>query len=548
MEHPSRMEESTNSGMYTPPMQNNVLEDVVRRLLTPDNSNTDGFAIAFHMMQKLEKSFQAMERQYRETVNSIRDIIYRVDRHGNMVFLNPAWEEVTGFRVVESVTMHFTEFLFPEDRESAVALFQSFMEGKTEQNPGEFRFRCAKGGFRWIEMSARRIVDDNGNVTGMAGILKDITEIKKTTEKLHLQIERLSALRTINLSIASSFDLRITLSVLLEYITSLLNVDAATVLHFNTSLGELEFAAQRGFRSSSINRVKLKLGENFAGVAALEQHSVYVPNLRNRINELGNGEALIAEGFISYFAVPLVSKGKIKGVLEVFHRSHLSWDEDWLEFLEALANQTAIAIDNAELFRELQRTNADLRHAYDATIEGWSKALDLRDKETEGHTQRVTEMTLALASAAGINENQLVSIRRGALLHDIGKLGVPDYILLKQEPLTDEEYRLMKKHPQYAFDMLSPISYLRDALDIPYYHHEKWDGTGYPHGLKGETIPLAARIFAIVDVWDALTMNRPYRQAWSRQEAEEHIRSLSGSHFDPAIVEIFLNFIETYKE
>ena len=470
MDISSRMAEQTNSGIQSPPKQN-VLDDVVKRLLTPDTSNTDGFAIAFHMMQKLELSFQAMERQYRETVNSIKDIIYRVDQHGNLVFLNPSWEEVTGFRVVESVTIPFTEFLLPEDRDSATEFFNAFMEGRAEQFQRELRYQCKDGGFRWIEMSARRITDEDGNVTGMAGILKDITGIKETTEKLHLQIQRLSALRTINLSISSSFDLRITLSVLLEYITSLLNVDAATVLLFNKNLGELEFSAQRGFHSLSINRVKLKLGENFAGVAALEQQSVYVPDLRSRIHELGKGETIASEGFISYFAVPLVSKGNVKGVLEVFHRSHLSWDEDWLEFLEALANQTAIAIDNAELFRELQRTNADLRHAYDATIEGWSKALDLRDKETEGHTQRVTEMTLALSAEIGMNEHQLVNIRRGALLHDIGKLGVPDYILLKQDSLNEEEYLLMKKHPQYAYDMLSPISYLRDALEIPYYHH-----------------------------------------------------------------------------
>ena len=547
MEIPNPMTSQPQSDIHNSPKPD-ILDGVVKRRLTPDSSNTDGFAIAFHMMQKLEQSFQAMERQYRETVNSIKDIIYRVDQHGNLVFLNPSWEEVTGFRVVESVTFPFTEFLLPEDRESATEHFNAFIEGKTDQYQRELRYQCKDGGFRWVEMSARRIYDEDGNVSGMAGILKDITGIKKTTEKLHLQIQRLSALRTINLSIASSFDLRITLSVLLEYITSLLNVDAATVLLYNKNLGELEFAAQRGFHSTSINRIKLKLGENFAGLAALEQHSIHVPDLRSRIHELGKRETISSEGFVSYFAIPLISKGSVKGVLEVFQRSFLSWDEDWLEFLEALANQTAIAIDNAELFRELQRTNADLRHAYDTTIEGWSKALDLRDKETEGHTQRVTEMTVALALEIGVSEHEIINLRRGSLLHDIGKLGVPDYILLKQDSLNEEERLLMMKHPQYAFDMLSPIVYLRDALDIPYFHHEKWDGTGYPHGLKGETIPLAARIFAVVDVWDALTTDRPYRHAWSRQEAMDHILSLAGSHFDPAIVEAFQKFVASQSD
>jgi len=178
--------------------------------------------------------------------------------------------------------------------------------------------------------------------------------------------------------------------------------------------------------------------------------------------------------------------------------------------------------------------------AYDSTIEGWSQAMDMRDKETEGHSQRVAEMTLRMARELGVREEEYVHIRRGALLHDMGKIGVPDSILLKPGKLTDEEWQIMKLHPRYAYDMLKNIEYLRPALDIPYCHHEKWDGTGYPRGLKGDEIPLAARIFALVDVWDALTSDRPYRPAWPRERVIEHIRSLAGTHFDPRIVEIFL--------
>ncbi len=185
-----------------------------------------------------------------------------------------------------------------------------------------------------------------------------------------------------------------------------------------------------------------------------------------------------------------------------------------------------------------------LIRAYNATIEGWSAALDLRDKETEGHTQRVTETTLRLAKRMGFSKTEIVHIRRGALLHDIGKMGVPDHILLKPDKLTDEEWVIMRKHPELAYHLLSPIQYLQEALDIPYCHHEKWDGTGYPRGLKGEEIPFAARIFAIVDVWDALTSDRPYRLAWSRDRALEYIRSLSGTHFDPQVVETFLETID----
>jgi putative nucleotidyltransferase with HDIG domain len=234
--------------------------------------------------------------------------------------------------------------------------------------------------------------------------------------------------------------------------------------------------------------------------------------------------------------VPLIAKGQVKGVLEVFHRAPLEPGQEWLDFLEALAGQAAIAVDNATLFKDLQRSNVDLRLAYDATIEGWSRALDLRDEETEGHTQRVTEITVELAQRLGFAEEALVQIRRGALLHDIGKMGIPDTILLKPGKLTDEEWVMMRKHPQYAYELLYPIAYLRPALEIPYCHHEKWDGTGYPQGLTGEQIPLAARLFAVVDVWDALTNDRPYRQAWPAEKVREHIQSLAGTHFDPQVV------------
>ncbi len=192
-----------------------------------------------------------------------------------------------------------------------------------------------------------------------------------------------------------------------------------------------------------------------------------------------------------------------------------------------------------------ERANIDDAHrllmeAYDATIEGWSNAMDLRDKETEGHTRRVTDMTLVLARAMGMRYDQLMHARRGALLHDIGKLGIPDNILLKAGQLTDEEWAIMRKHPQYAHELLAKISYLQPALDIPFCHHEKWDGSGYPRGLKGDEIPLAARLFAVVDVWDALTSDRPYRSAWSKEKAIDYIQEQSGKHFDPQVVEVLL--------
>jgi putative nucleotidyltransferase with HDIG domain len=252
---------------------------------------------------------------------------------------------------------------------------------------------------------------------------------------------------------------------------------------------------------------------------------------------------LSGEGFVAYLGMPLIAKGQVKGVLEVFHRSVLNPDPEWLDFLETLAGDTAIAIDNTSLFNDLQRSNIELTLAYDTTLEGWSRALELRDQDTEGHTQRVAELAVLLGEALGLNEMDLVNLRRGALLHDIGKMGVPDSILLKSGPLSPDEWETMRRHPTYAYEMLFPIAYLRPSLDIPYCHHEKYDGTGYPRGLKGEQIPISARIFAVVDVWDALRSDRPYREAYSNHKALDYIRSQSGLHFDPVVIEAFLNIV-----
>lgn len=196
-----------------------------------------------------------------------------------------------------------------------------------------------------------------------------------------------------------------------------------------------------------------------------------------------------------------------------------------------------------QMVDSLLKSKRDLEAAYDSTLEGWSKALEYRDKETKGHSDRVTSLTMALAKELNFDPTQLIHIRRGALLHDIGKMGIPDSILLKEGPLTPEERVYMQRHSQYGFDLLHPIEYLRPAISIPYGHHEKWDGTGYPNGLKGEEIPLEARLFALIDVWDALTSDRPYRKAMSATDALNIIQKDSGTHFDPRLVELFIKHV-----
>jgi len=359
------------------------------------------------------------------------------------------------------------------------------------------------------------------------------------------RLEYLRALRKIDQAIASSFDIQFTYNIFLEQVINQLGVDAANVLHLESHLNTLQFATGRGFRTSFLQHTNLKLGEGHAGLAVLERRIIHVPDLNQVDTGLLRSPHLRAEKFISYFAVPLIAKGEVKGVLEIFHRSSLEPDPEWFDFLNTLAGQAAITIDNVTLFNDLQRVNIELIRAYDSTIEGWARALELRDMETEGHSRRVVDLTLRLAHMIGCSSEELVHIRRGALLHDIGKMGVPDSILQRPGPLTDEDWQIMREHPVYAYEWLSSIDFLRTAMDIPYCHHEKWDGTGYPRGLKGEQIPLAARIFAIVDVWDALRSDRPYRKAWSEQKVLEHIKEQSGIHFDPQVVEVFLELLNS---
>jgi len=357
------------------------------------------------------------------------------------------------------------------------------------------------------------------------------------------RLERLKALQAIDTAITSSLDLNLTLTVLIEQVTLQLGVDAADVLILDPHTHTLNYAAGRGLRANDLQRTRLTLGQGYAGQAALERRTVHIGELAADRTLVQRSQLLVAEGFVSYYGAPLIAKGQAIGVLEVFSRRPFDAAEEWLDFLETLAGQAAIAIDDGQLFDSLQRSNMELMLAYDATIEGWSRALDLRDKETEGHTQRVTDTTVRLAQTMGLSDKEIVHIRRGALLHDIGKMGVPDSILLKPGPLTDPEWVIMRQHPVYAYEMLAPIAYLRPALDIPYCHHEKWDGTGYPRGLKGEQIPLSARLFAVIDVWDALRSDRPYRASWPAEKVRDHIRSLSGTHFDPTVVNVFLNMV-----
>jgi len=362
------------------------------------------------------------------------------------------------------------------------------------------------------------------------------------TEKT-TRLERLKALRIIDGAIASSFDLKSVLRVVLDQVVAQLEVDCADVLLLDRTNELLQFVQGRGFRHCEIEASLIPLSEELPGRAARER-TLVVQSVADLQPTSDFARMVAREGFQTYIAAPLVAKEEVQGVLEVFHRSPLDPEAEWLDFFQTMAGQAAIAIENAVLSSHLESTNEALTHAYDRTLEGWSHALELRDIETHGHTQRVSEATVLLARVVGMSEDELIIVRRGALLHDIGKLAIPDRILLKAGPLDDDEWDIMSLHPLYAYELLAPIPFLRPALDIPFSHHEWWDGTGYPRGLRGEEIPLAARVFAVIDVVDALCSNRPYCEAWPRGQVLDYVRTQAGRQFDPQVVDLFLEHLD----
>jgi len=518
------------------------------------------------------------EQKYRDLFENAIDPIFVVDQDLRYLDVNRKAVEMSGYTKEELKRRSILDMIPPEQAPRSSAEFEKLRQrGAYEKFEGKMVRK--DGSLLDIEVSSAAVIRD-GKIVGSHDFVREITDRKrhlnelevrvqertaaltemnrvmerevaerrKAEEKIGEQLERQRALTAVENAITSSLDLSLTLNVFIEQVMSQLRTDAAAVLLYDPELQELTFAAERGFRSNRIKKVTVRAGQSLAGRVIALREKIIIPDLEREDSRypmpegysFKNAFMVRDEGFRSYVGVPLIVKGQVKGIIEIFHRRPHEPAGEWLDFLEALARQAAIAIDNASMFEQLQRSHGEIIHAYDMTIEGWSRALDIRDNETHGHSQRVAALTIMTAEILGINGKELVNVRRGALLHDIGKLGVPDSILLKPGRLTDEEMAVMKRHPTIAYDILSPIPFLQDALDIPYLHHEKWDGSGYPKGMLGETIPVPSRIFAVIDVWDALRSDRPYRPAWDEERIVEYLKAERGRHFDPEIVDLFI--------
>ena len=490
-------------------------------------------------MKKMLLNLSESDMQLNAALQSFTDISFVLNTEGKIVDFNAGSFLLNTFP--EPVIDRKMQELLPPD---LTEKFNNALQ-KVQQsgNADSLEYRLSISGREyWFDARLVPLSKSQLILTG-----RDITKCKETEHRLKHQMRQLSTLRSIDLAIASGLDLNLLLTMLLDQVSTLMQIDAASVLLLNPKTNMLEFTAGKGFRSNSLQHTRLRMGDGCAGRVALERKMLHIPDLRENHMEFDRSPFFQNENFITYYGMPLMAKGRVLGVLEFFHRSIHQPDADWLDFLGMIAGQAAIAIDNGVMFKDLQRSNLELSLAYDATIEGLSRALDLRDRETEEHTQRVTDLTVKLALRLNVEPSEVIHIRRGAVLHDIGKVAIPDRILFKPGPLADDEWKIMRRHPSIAVELLSPVKYLAPAIDIPHWHHEKWDGTGYPDRLGGEDIPFAARMFAIVDVYDALTSNRPYRSAWSKEDTIQYIKGHTGRHFDPRLAPEFLDMVSRYQ-
>ena len=491
-----------------------------------------GVVVDLTELKSAEAALRESEDRYRVVTNMISDYAcsVRVETNHELVF---EWEtrpfsELIGFTPDEIRARGGAHSIIHPDDAPNVPHTDYENPVPTVQ---EYRIITKGGEVHWHRDYQKPVWDETqGRVVRIYGVTQDITERKRREHELEVIATLSAALRTAPTRAEM-------LPVILDQVLDLHDVQGETLAIRNLATGEITTELGRG-QWANLTGVQLSPDKSVTGRVIVTGQRYVTTDVRH--DSLFAHPDLISD-LDCAACVPLTVQGQAIGALWVGRRTPIREEE--VRLLTSIADIAANAIHRATLHEQTQKHAADLAQAYDTTLEGWAHALELRDQETEGHTRRVAQMTIDLARAMGVGEAEMEDIRRGALLHDIGKMGVPDSVLLKPGTFNEREWEIMKRHPEYAREMLTPIDYLRQALNIPYCHHEKWDGTGYPRGLQGEQIPLAARIFAIADVRDALTSNRPYRAAWSEEDAVKYIREQSGKHFDPRVVEAFLGIV-----
>ena len=466
--------------------------------------------------------------------------------NGKLLEVNEAFEKVMGFSRKEVIGKTAAELgLWTDlaDRERIMQVLRANGKLKNE----ELRFRTKIGNIITCYYSAELI--ELGGEECLLAIVEDITERKKTEARI-LRLNRLYVtISQINQTIVHARDKDSLFGEICHVAIDHGQFRMAWIGMIDENDEEVKPIVFAGEELGYLANLEIKYrhavsGSGPTGTAIREGRCIICQDIASDPRMAFWRELALSRGYRSSAAVPIREQGRVVGALTVYADEVNGFDAENEGLLEQIGQDVSFALDSIQAETERKRAEKNLEDAYDTTLEGWAKALELRDKETEGHSRRVTEITLAVSRAMGFSEEELVHIRRGSILHDIGKMGIPDQILRKEGPLTEDERQIVLKHPDTAYNLLNKISYLEKALDIPHSHHEKWDGTGYPRGLKEEEIPLPARIFAIVDVWDALLSDRSYRKAWQRDAVIQYLINDSGKHFDPRVLNVFLALVE----
>ncbi len=526
-------------------------------------------AILGNVIVDQELRFYAEERsrvnlhRFRTLIETAPDIILTIDRDGHIYFINKIPSVFAGQTHEES---NIFDLIFEDSITTFKAMLERVYQRQAPQY-GEFAIITPSGGKVWYTVSAN-LIDEGSSAQHLILVARDITTQKQNDALIEQRNQEIRILYEINQMISSSLDINTIYDHLYDGISQLMDCDYLIISSFDSdekmircTYGRLDGERleteklpllpleKEGMdvQSQVIHEHKPILIKDIQKEKGFDADAFYVTE-KSLMHDSKQADQLIKNPpkavIRSGLLVPIILENDVVGIIQVYSYQLDAFDTQDLRIMQALAAQVAVASNNAKLYRDLRASTEDLFLAYDRTLEGWSTALQMREKETAGHTKRVADLSMLLAERLGIPEEERIHIWRGALLHDIGKLVIPDDILHKTEYFDEKEWETIKQHPKYAYEWLSPIEYLRPALDIPYSHHERWNGSGYPQGLSGESIPLAARMFAVIDVYDALSSDRPYRKAWLHENVLQYIKEQAGTEFDPAIVAVFLDMIQ----
>ncbi len=509
----------------------------------------EGFMTDITARLQAEEAIRLSEKKFKTLFEIAPVGISVLDREHNIIDANYALQRITGLRKNELVNggQRMRTYMRPD--KSIMTVHELASTRALKENMPIFDVETGilteDRGVTWTLVSAAPLDMPDAS---LVVITQDISERKLSEQTLHQRLAELETLYESGLALSQLLEPKQIGQKIIDVLAEKLDWYHTTIRLYHPESDSLELLAYN-LAHKTTKREWQRTGERFRTLIARSGHGLSGWAVQHcetvRCNDVLNDPRYreTVPGMRSGLYVPIKTGERAIGVISIESKNPNYFTAEDEHMTVTLAAQAAVSLENIRLFKDLQKSNDDLFLAYDETIEGWSRALDLRDRETEGHTQRVTSLTEELACRMGIPELEMIHLRRGSLLHDIGKMGVPDRILLKPDKLTEEEWIIMREHPVYAYNLLSRIEFLHPALNIPHYHHEKWDGSGYPDGLMGEQIPLEARIFAVIDVFDALISDRPYRLGWPKANAINYIREKSGSHFDPKVVEAFLEML-----